>query len=98
MADFNGGSCFWIVWNPSSETPPRVQYKTRKAAQYAARKMAEEYAHEGAYFYVMKAQSCHQVQGTMTDFIIAAWGIGAPCPLHGAVGSPVLTHEKGPGL
>jgi hypothetical protein len=88
MAEYHGEPCFWIVWNPYSEAPPRVRFTTRKAAQHAARRMAEEHAREGAFFYVMKMQSCHQVQGGMVDFITAPWGIGAPCPFHGAVGTP----------
>jgi len=71
--------CFWIVWNSFSESPPKIQYPTRKAAQFAARAMAEQYANKGDYFYVMKAQSCHQRQAAMCDFLIAPWGTGAPC-------------------
>lgn len=71
--------CFWVIWNPYSETPPTVRFPTRGAAQYAARQMADKYAHEGAYFYVLKAQSCHQRQQKMEDFMIARWGVGAPC-------------------
>ena len=84
--------CFWIVWNPMSPYPPTIRYPRRKDAQGAARAMAKKYAHEGAYFYVMKAQSCHQMQGGIANFMIAPWGVGAPCPLHG----PVIINETNP--
>ena len=75
--------CFWIVWNPFGEKPPKTRYPSRKAATFAARAMAKKYASTGYYFYVMKAQSCHQQQMGMLEEIIAPWGIGAPCPFHG---------------
>lgn len=73
---------FWIVWNPDHPRTPRERYKTRKAAQWAARYMADMFAHEGAVFYVMKAQSFHQRQVGMCDSVMSEWGVGAPCPYH----------------
>jgi hypothetical protein len=73
---------FWMVWNPDHPATPKVRYPTRQAATYAARKMASTFAHEGAVFYVLKAQSAHQRQAKVEDWIMAEWGIGAPCPYH----------------
>lgn len=74
---------FWMVWGP--EHPfDETQYRTRKEAQRVARRLAAEHAvRDGSYFYVLKAQSCHQDQGRMVDFIFVPFGVGAPCPYHG---------------
>lgn len=72
---------FWIVWNPEHPATPTTRYRTRGMAQAAARQMADRYAN-GSVFYVLKAQSCHQRQIKMQDFIMSEWGIGAPCPYH----------------
>jgi hypothetical protein len=73
---------FWMVWNPDHPETPKTRYPTRAAAQSAARKMAEKFAYLGAVFFVLKAQSAHQRQVQMCDFIMSEWGIGAPCPYH----------------
>jgi hypothetical protein len=73
---------FWLVWNPDNPTTPQRRYSSRKAATFAARKMAERFAHEGAVFYVLKTQSAHQKQFKVEDFLMADWGVGAPCPHH----------------
>lgn len=75
---------FWVVWNPDHPETPKQRYQTRQAAQAAARLMAKKFAHLGAVFYVLKAQSCHQQQMKVQDFIMSEWGIGAPCPYHHA--------------
>lgn len=59
---------FWLVWNPDGKIDPQVRYPSRNSATKAARKMAIKCAHDGAYFYVLKAQSCHQMQIGMADF------------------------------
>lgn len=73
---------FWVVWNPDHPDTPQKRYTTRKAAQYEARRMADKFSHIGGVFYVLKAQSCHQRQGRVEDWIMVEWGIGAPCPYH----------------
>jgi hypothetical protein len=73
---------FWVVWNPDHPVTPQKRFATRKSAQYEARRMAEKFSHEGAVFYVLKAQSCHQRQLQMCDWLMGEWGIGAPCPYH----------------
>lgn len=73
---------FWVVWNPDHPVTPTKRWHTRGSAQREARKLAEIFAHEGAVFYVLKAQSCHQRQVCMQDWVMSEWGIGAPCPYH----------------
>jgi hypothetical protein len=77
-------SPFWVVWNPEHPATPTVRYPTRGAATRAAKNMAEKHAHEGATFYVLKAQSYHQQQIVMQTWTMSEWGIGAPCPYHHA--------------
>lgn len=71
---------FWIVWNPKHAGPISLdkKYYTRKAATKAARSLARVGAATGAYYFVMKAQSCHQEQVDMVDFIFSPW-LRAPC-------------------
>ena len=90
---------FWIVWNPITNTvftertacpsDPIIgnaaKFKTRKAATRKAQELAR-CSTDGTFFYVMKAQSCHQQQLGMADFILVPWGIGAPCPYQGGLG------------
>jgi hypothetical protein len=73
---------FWLVWNPDHPTTPTKRYPSRKAASYAARKMAEQFSGGGAVYYVLKTQSAHQMQFKVEDFLMADWGVGAPCPHH----------------
>jgi hypothetical protein len=72
---------FWIIWNPEHPATPTTRYMKRWHAQAAARAMAEKIG-QGSVFYVLKAQSCHQRQLRMCDFIMSEWGIGAPCQYH----------------
>lgn len=65
---------FWIIWNPLNPSTPQHQYPSRASAQRVARAMAAKHSATGAYFYVMKAQSCHQMQGDMCDFILQQFG------------------------
>lgn len=65
---------FWIIWNPNHTATPQNRYPSRAAAQRVARAMAERHSGTGAYFYVMKAQSCHQKQVEMCDFILQQFG------------------------
>lgn len=74
---FTGGP-FWIVWAiglPFNET----RYLSRKEAQRVARAIAKDSFYET---YVLKAQSCHQQQMELIDFVMVPFGVGAPCPYH----------------
>lgn len=77
----DGGAPFWLIWSPDGVTPPQRRYAKRSEAQAAARHMARVVG-QGAVFYVLKAQSCHQQQMAMVDWQMVPWGIGAPCPYH----------------
>lgn len=61
---------FWLTWNPSHPKTPEVRHGTRNSAMFTARMMAARHANEGAAFYVLKAQSVHQMQLQMCDFML----------------------------
>lgn len=49
------GAVFYIIWNPSYESPPRVRFTSLDAAQAAAESMAARFPQH--VFYVCKATS-----------------------------------------
>lgn len=73
---------FWVIWNPHHPMPPTSMHKSRASATREAKRMAAKFAHEGAYFYVLKVQSCHQMQGKMINTLMSDWGVGVPCQEH----------------
>ncbi len=44
---------FWIIWNPDYHKPPIVRFTNRKAAEYAAKGMADRFYPDR--FYVCRA-------------------------------------------
>lgn len=45
---------FWLIWNPASNLPPKVQFVSEADADRAAAEMAERH---GGVFYVCEARS-----------------------------------------
>jgi len=59
------GQPFFILWNPDSELPPTVPFRSLKVAQAAAERMAREH---GGTFFVCRAVASAQREEAPVSF------------------------------
>lgn len=65
---------FWLLWNPSHPSPPRVRFDNRAEALRVAEEMAKK--NPGEEFYVLCATSLVQAEANpvkVTPLLIPNW-------------------------